>query len=222
MKLHSLKIKDELQGRFSGSIKYLACSVLKDDTVNAHCGSPRGAELSKPMLEDDDNFKDALPEFSIPNLGFNSLNNLEMPSSEFSDPIDISGCCGTSSPMNSFIFHDSGQDSDISDFVSVTLLTRHPGSPKYSGTDMQMNIRMSRLDFFCNRPTLVALIEFGLDLSILNAGLDSASDANATGRTASTESTQDAESVEATERTFVKGFAGLWQRSSCFLFDYEC
>ncbi|XP_020520361.1 uncharacterized protein LOC18430003 [Amborella trichopoda] len=223
MKLHSLKIKDELQGRFSGSIKYLACSVLKDDTVNAHCGSPRGAELSKPMLEDDDNFKDALPEFSMPNLGFNSLNNLEMPSSEFSDPIDIAGCCGTSSPMNSFIFHDSGQvrgkyisgevfyeaqDSDISDFVSVSLLTRHPGSPKYSGTDMQMNIRMSRLDFFCNRPTLVALIGFGLDLSILNAGLDSASDANATVRTAFTESTQDAESVEATERTFVKGLLG--------------
>lgn len=28
-----------------------------------------------------------------------------------------------------------------------------------------MSIRMSKLEFFCNRPTLVALIGFGLDLS---------------------------------------------------------
>jgi vacuolar protein sorting-associated protein 13A/C len=31
-----------------------------------------------------------------------------------------------------------------------------------------MSIRMSKLDFFCNRPTLVALISFGLDLSSVN------------------------------------------------------
>lgn len=29
----------------------------------------------------------------------------------------------------------------------------------------QMSVRMSKLEFFCNRPTLVALIGFGLDIS---------------------------------------------------------
>lgn len=29
----------------------------------------------------------------------------------------------------------------------------------------QMSVRLSKLEFFCNRPTLVALIGFGLDLS---------------------------------------------------------
>lgn len=31
-----------------------------------------------------------------------------------------------------------------------------------------MSVRMSKLEFFCNRPTLVALIGFGLDLSTVN------------------------------------------------------
>jgi vacuolar protein sorting-associated protein 13A/C len=31
-----------------------------------------------------------------------------------------------------------------------------------------MSIRMSKLEFFCNRPTLVALIGFGLDISSVN------------------------------------------------------
>lgn len=32
----------------------------------------------------------------------------------------------------------------------------------------QMSIRMSRMEFYCNRPTLVALIGFGLDISYSN------------------------------------------------------
>ncbi|KAM1723465.1 hypothetical protein COP2_022339 [Malus domestica] len=54
---------------------------------------------------------------------------------------------------------------DNSNFVSVTFLTRRSSSPDYDGVDTQMNLRMSKLEFFCNRPTLVALIDFGLDLS---------------------------------------------------------
>ncbi|MCD7461320.1 hypothetical protein HAX54_045890 [Datura stramonium] len=55
--------------------------------------------------------------------------------------------------------------SDDSDFVSLTFTTRHPDSPDYDGIDTQMSISMSKLEFFCNRPTLVALINFGFDLS---------------------------------------------------------
>lgn len=31
--------------------------------------------------------------------------------------------------------------------------------------NLQMCVRMSKLEFFCNRPTIVALISFGLDIS---------------------------------------------------------
>lgn len=40
--------------------------------------------------------------------------------------------------------------------------------------ETQMSIRMSKLEFFCNRPTLVALIDFGLDVSSVNCGSNSA------------------------------------------------
>lgn len=30
---------------------------------------------------------------------------------------------------------------------------------------LQMSVRMSKLEFFCNRPTIVALIDFGLDIN---------------------------------------------------------
>lgn len=36
-----------------------------------------------------------------------------------------------------------------------------------------MSVRLSKLEFFCNRPTLVALIGFGLDLSSGNYGASS-------------------------------------------------
>lgn len=38
----------------------------------------------------------------------------------------------------------------------------------FSTEYFQMSVRMSKLEFFCNRPTLVALIGFGLDLSTVN------------------------------------------------------
>ena len=39
---------------------------------------------------------------------------------------------------------------------------------------------MSKLDLFCNRPTLVALIEFGADVSLVNSGTCSGGEAHIT------------------------------------------
>lgn len=38
----------------------------------------------------------------------------------------------------------------------------------YMNETFQMSIRMSKMEFYCNRPTLVALIGFGLDISSSN------------------------------------------------------
>ncbi|KAG2726780.1 hypothetical protein I3760_01G128300 [Carya illinoinensis] len=181
MKLHSLKIKDELQGHLSSSPQYLACSVEKNDKSAASPGSldPHPRETSLLLPENDDIFKDALPDFM-------SLSDISI----YSPNIDV-GHCGTTVDMSDPALFKSteafsrekdlgkgkgisgeiyyeAEGSDNSDFVSVTFSTRSSGSPDYDGVDTQMSIRMSKLEFFCNRPTLVALIGFGLDLSAGN------------------------------------------------------
>ncbi|XP_075085926.1 uncharacterized protein LOC107782497 [Nicotiana tabacum] len=152
MKLHSLKIKDELQRSLCSGPQYLACSVLVDHGA-ASCPDPlepHGKELPLMVIEEDDIFKDALPDF----LSFTDSAEATTPEKEL--------LRGRSVPGD--IFYEA-LGSDDSDFVSLTFITRTPDSPDYDGIDTQMSVRMSKLEFFCNRPTLVALIDFGFDLS---------------------------------------------------------
>lgn len=44
---------------------------------------------------------------------------------------------------------------------------------------MQLAIQVATLEFFCNRPTVVALTEFGLDVSTIQAALTAAQEAAA-------------------------------------------
>ncbi|KAE8735933.1 Calcium-dependent lipid-binding family protein isoform 3 [Hibiscus syriacus] len=178
-KLHSLQIKDELQGRMSGNSQYLACSVLKyDSSLESKQTCEDGNEMSVTHLDDDDGgdddgddddddtFKDALPEFISPS------DAGALP--QYTDMMDASGYESDEvkiheqdliqgKGLSGEIFYDAQGGGDL-DFVSVTFSKKGPSSPVYDGTDTQMSIRMSKLEFFCNRPTLVALIGFGLDL----------------------------------------------------------
>ncbi|KAK6160946.1 hypothetical protein DH2020_004327 [Rehmannia glutinosa] len=119
---------------------------------------PQGKDLSEVTVEEDDVFKDALPDFVIlhdsAETGFHE-NDLSK---------------GKVVPSD--VFYEA-MGSDDSDFVSVMFLTRNPGSPDYNGIDTEMSIRMSKLEFYCNRPTLVALISFGFDLNSANSGISS-------------------------------------------------
>ena len=63
---------------------------------------------------------------------------------------------------------------------------------------------MSKLEFFCNRPTIVALIDFGLDLSSRNSG---GSSTNAT-KASDDESSLNKDKTEENECVFVKGLLG--------------
>ncbi|PKU86461.1 hypothetical protein MA16_Dca017022 [Dendrobium catenatum] len=164
-KLHSLKIVDELQGQLSAQPQYLAQSVVKQKPV-----SGVDTEVQKSFLEEDDCFIDALSDFmSTPDQTFhNSLFTL--------DSFDqYSGCSFDSGLSLRNVKERSGEvfyeawDTNISDFVVVTFVSRSPDSTLYDGIDTQMNIRMSALEFFCNRPTLFTLIEFGFRLSQVNS-----------------------------------------------------
>ncbi|KAK8671255.1 hypothetical protein V6N13_037855 [Hibiscus sabdariffa] len=164
-KLHSLKIKDEFQGRLSGNTQYLACSVLKnDDSLQSHQTSGSlGDQMSGLHPDDDDTFKDALPEFM-------SLTD-PVALSQYMDMKDPSGFDENNlfqgKGLSGEIFYEAQDEEDL-DFVSVSFSKRGSGSPFYDGIDTQMSIRMSKLEFFCNRPTLVALIGFGLDLGSMS------------------------------------------------------
>ena len=119
VKLHSLKIKDELQGSLSSRPQYLACSLLTNEHSSSSRGTsnPHGEELSVVTTEEDDIFKDALPDFmSLP---------------------DSAEDLGKGRSMSGDVFYEA-QDSDYTDFVSLSYLARAPGSPDYDGIDTQV------------------------------------------------------------------------------------
>lgn len=226
MKLHSLDIIDELQGSLSSNPQYLAYSVQKNTSLNisSHMLDAQDMEASAVVPEEDDIFKDALQDFaSLTDPGLPSLlvdmaqcmravNDMESAGVGCADvfPLETDmtkgkGICGD-------IFYEA-QDIDKSDFVSVIFSTKNPGSPDYVGIDTEMSIRMSKLELFCNRPTVVALIGFGLDISSMNSKLSG---------TNMTESLDDQSSLcnEKTEETglaFVKGLLGFGKARVVFL-----
>ncbi|KAH7429919.1 hypothetical protein KP509_09G071400 [Ceratopteris richardii] len=52
-------------------------------------------------------------------------------------------------------------------FVTMLFEMRQFESSNYDGTDVKMSISMATLEFFCNRPTVVALIDFGSEISAI-------------------------------------------------------
>jgi vacuolar protein sorting-associated protein 13A/C len=80
----------------------------------------------------------------------------------------------------------------------------------YMFCSLQMSIRMSALEFYCNRPTLVALIEFGFDVSMVNSVPKS--DPYMAGATQSAIPT----GKEHSSRTVVKGLLGYGKRRTVF------
>ncbi|XP_074301933.1 uncharacterized protein LOC141633346 isoform X1 [Silene latifolia] len=172
MKLHSLRIKDELQSRSTKKPQHLVYSVVKSEqTVSSPTLTDLQTGQIATMLTEEDDFKDALQEF-FPGVDMSTVlqksPNLESdPSEVFNSSLDLAKGNGSSSE----IFYEA-LGSDNSDFVSVIFMIKDPNSSEYEGIDTQMSVCMSKLEFFCNRPTLVALIQFGLDISSSNCGAD--------------------------------------------------
>lgn len=76
---------------------------------------------------------------------------------------------------------------------------------------------MSKLDFFCNRPTLVALIGFGLDLSSANMGESD----KCTTAPAEDQSSCYKEKIEENGRAFVKGVLGYGKGRIVFYLNMD-
>lgn len=151
MKLHSLKVKDELQVRLSTTLQYLACSVLNNDNLVTSPGimDPHMKEMCALLHEDDDTFADALPDFmSISDAGFVS-QIMDMDTCATAEDInDDTGFASTEAAIveknmvkgkviSGEIFYEA-VGGDNSNFVSVTFLTRSSSSPDYDGIDTQV------------------------------------------------------------------------------------
>lgn len=170
-KLRSLRIKDELLGRSTVTPHYLAYSVVRNDTTLSSPTSSDFLANQSPMLFEEDDFKDAFEEFLSTPDSVQSLN-LDHFEVDPSDALLSNQDYGKGRASSSEIFYEA-LGSDNSDFVSVTFMAKDPGSLEYDGIDTQMSVCMSKLECFCNRPTLVALIQFGLDMSSSKSGVSS-------------------------------------------------
>lgn len=140
-KLHSLKIKDELQQQQSGSAQYLAYSVLKNEDIQESLGACNSFDKEMPVghADDEDAFTDALPEFLSPTEpGTPDMDMIQcsmmMDSDEHVGLEDAEGLCDE-------VFYEV-QGGEFSDFVSVVFLTRSSSSHDYNGIDTQVcNLR---------------------------------------------------------------------------------
>ncbi|KAM7259519.1 hypothetical protein ACFE04_015260 [Oxalis oulophora] len=224
-KLHSLIVKDELQGHLSADRQYLACSVLKNGNLQL-AGTFDLCETDTPLshADDNDSFKDALAEFtSLSDTGCKSPN-MSMPHSQIvGDTCDSAGFKSAEAllretdptqgkGMSGEVYYEA-RDSYALDFVSVIFSNRSSDSPDYDGVDTQMSIRMSKLEFFCNRPTLVALIDLGLDVSSI--GYSGSTDSDS--KTPDDNSLTNTGKIEGTKR--VKGLLGYGKDRVVFLLN---
>ncbi|XP_042475866.1 uncharacterized protein LOC122057714 isoform X2 [Macadamia integrifolia] len=222
-KLHSLQIQDELQACLSMSTQYLARSVLKDNAIVAFPSVyTNEKELPMEFLEEDDVFKDALPDFTfIPDPVFSPRTKL--------DTLDVCYSCDEGDYIEALIqdntkgkgvigetFYEA-EGNGTSDFVVFTFSTIDPCSPVYDGIDTQMSIRMSKLEFFCNRPTLVALIGFGLDLSSAGSTVSCSKENDIP----NVEASHHREKSEEYTRSFVKGLLGYGKGRVVFYLNMD-
>lgn len=150
-KLHSLKIKDELQGRLSTTPQYLACSVLKSDNLVSSPGiiDPHWKEMSVLLHEEDDTFTDALPDFmSVSDAGFGSPTSDTVSCVTTEDINDAAGFASAEGLVleknlvkarciSAEEFYEA-EGSDYSNFVSLTFSTLSSSSPHYDGIDTQV------------------------------------------------------------------------------------
>ncbi|KAI3512412.1 hypothetical protein L1887_19727 [Cichorium endivia] len=149
MNLHMLKVKDELQNSSTGP-HYLALSVVENyrpcPTNPPVEEIPVGGGMVDDDDDDDDDFGDDFADAD----------------EDFTEPVVHEKGLGD-------VFFEA-EGVDDSDFVSLTFLKRTPQSSDYNGIDSQASISMSRFEFFCHRPTIVALISLGIDMGTASSG----------------------------------------------------
>ncbi|MCO5593425.1 hypothetical protein L7F22_047439 [Adiantum nelumboides] len=208
--LHYLKIKDRLKDPAGTASQYIARSLINRSTSSAQ---------SEIKASDEDVFNDAMAEFggSSTTLSEDRMTNTHDEQGETEreagsisrDNFEALGLehlklVSGESLLNKLFLN---KYEETRSFVSMVLVTRQFESPDYDGTDVKMSISMATLEFFCNRPTVVAIIDFGTEISGIG---DQQSESASTGVVSP-------ESVKgSTENTVVKGLLGQGKSRTVF------
>lgn len=119
LKLHSLKIIDELQASLHSSPQYLACSIQKDGHSFVSLSNLKPQKNEPLLTEDNDIFKDASPDFLSFTDSAEAVTEKDL-LEEISNSADV---------------YYEAEDVENSQFVSLTFLTRTSSSPDYDGVD---------------------------------------------------------------------------------------
>lgn len=176
-------------------------SVIGSPPARSHSGGSSG--LSRLPSRDGD-----------PGSGSGGLIN----TADFSDASDL----GASPPSRRA--STDGRRSPLQKAWTLNFQTWRPDSPEYAGIDSELRMKLTTFYFFCNRPTIGALICVGTDLGDVFARPKVAPDAAAAPtaaalgltahRTDSTEAGADAEessSVAGSMMSEMPG-GGIWQQ----------
>ncbi|KAL4527774.1 hypothetical protein Ndes2437A_g02912 [Nannochloris sp. 'desiccata'] len=137
--LGSLDILDALVGRKNAASCFMACSSRP---------SAGAVEV------DEDVFFDPVAGLS------RSLSNLSTGSGSGTSGGFLSPSASTPRKGN-FEAKDKNHEQDLAEF---TLKLRRPDSKEYEGVDTALDVTLNTLYFYCNRPTVAALIAMGLDV----------------------------------------------------------
>lgn len=111
--------------------------MLSNEKLSSSPGTfdPNGPRTPTAIIEEDDSFKDALPDF----LSLSDVGSYESSGRESTENIFNENDIGKGKGISSDIFYEA-EDSEDSNFVAVTFLTRGSDSPDYDGIDTQVPV----------------------------------------------------------------------------------
>eukprot|EP00850_Spirogloea_muscicola_P005223 SM000023S07679 [mRNA] locus=s23:814661:836470:+ [translate_table: standard] len=181
--LRALQIEDLLSGSIAPSCRHMvqSASVLEQSAAASPDDLDGGARHPVPVgdeaeeIDDEDSFADAVEELpgspdstsATPKRRVQPRQGVEPKEQQVMVALDAPSFEGAGG-----LLHLSNAPSKSSNFVIMQLSMLGSKSPDYDNTDMQMFIRMTTLELNCNRPTLVALMEFGAHLTLDNVAQD--------------------------------------------------
>jgi vacuolar protein sorting-associated protein 13A/C len=84
-------------------------------------------------------------------------------------PGPLASSSSSSSSKGTAAAADAGEGGE--ELVRLLFAQYSPSSSNYNGLDVEVALKLSTLVFYCNRPTVAALMVFGTDLAAINTAL---------------------------------------------------
>ncbi|KAH9321017.1 hypothetical protein KI387_015656, partial [Taxus chinensis] len=169
--LHSLEIEDTFGGTGSPSARFLARSLIENSnkthrarnhSFNSKKGkklrkniNDKGFEVNEHFFDTSEDLVDSSEEFKFEDVesSFNDVLPCELPSFR-----KIPGLLPLLEGKEKS--EDLEQRPKLDSFVKAQVILFNHDSPAYTNIDKQVMLSLATLSFFCNRPTILAILNF--------------------------------------------------------------